>query len=272
MSADYESVSCVKNEVFVYKIPPRPSNRGYKAADWSLDKPDWKGRLRVVAKGKALAIKLEDKVSGELFAKCPVETYPGPAVEAVTDSSRYFVIRILNDNGQSASIGIGFQDRGDSFDLNVALQEHFKWLKTTDDIEKQSKQSDSAPKLDLGFKEGQTIKINIAGRSTKPREKKQNTGGGLGLLPPPPGSSGGAGFLPPPPGGARLSSGQSSQPAAVQVQQVSQSQPPASNTDLLMGISAPPPAQQNTQQVTGDPFASLGSSSGSVGGGGWEQF
>ena len=26
----YESVICVKNEVFVYKIPPRPSNRGYR--------------------------------------------------------------------------------------------------------------------------------------------------------------------------------------------------------------------------------------------------
>lgn len=30
MSSDYESVLCVKNEVFVFKIPPRPSNRGYR--------------------------------------------------------------------------------------------------------------------------------------------------------------------------------------------------------------------------------------------------
>lgn len=27
---DYESVLCVKNECFIYKIPPRTSNRGYR--------------------------------------------------------------------------------------------------------------------------------------------------------------------------------------------------------------------------------------------------
>ena len=39
---------------------------------------------------------------------------------------RYFVIKIVDDNGRSAFIGIGFSDRSDSFDLNVALQDHFK--------------------------------------------------------------------------------------------------------------------------------------------------
>ena len=50
----------------------------------------------------------------------------GPAIEAVLDSSRYFVVRIQNEGGQSANVGIGFADRGDSFDLNVALQDYFK--------------------------------------------------------------------------------------------------------------------------------------------------
>ena len=38
-------------------------------------------------------------LSGELFAKCPVDDYPGLAVEAVLDSSRYFVLKIVDDSG-----------------------------------------------------------------------------------------------------------------------------------------------------------------------------
>src|SRR6185437_7519606 len=103
--------------------------------------------------GKECALKLEDKASGQLFAKCPIEAYPGLAVEAVSDSSRYFVLRIQDDNGRSAFIGIGFADRGDSFDLNVALQDHFKILEK--EKEAQQTSEDAGPKLDLKFKEGE---------------------------------------------------------------------------------------------------------------------
>lgn len=39
--------------------------------------------------------------AGELFAQAPVSQYPGSVVEAVTDSSRYFVIRIEDGNGKA---------------------------------------------------------------------------------------------------------------------------------------------------------------------------
>ena len=52
MSEEIERCILVKNEVFVYKIPPRASARGYRAADWNLSAPDWTGRLRVVTGGK----------------------------------------------------------------------------------------------------------------------------------------------------------------------------------------------------------------------------
>lgn len=71
----------------------------FRAADWNLNEPQWSGRLRMVSKGTECIIFLEDKTSGELFAKCPVENYPGVAVEPVSDSSRYFVLRIKDDNG-----------------------------------------------------------------------------------------------------------------------------------------------------------------------------
>lgn len=55
--------------------------------------------MRVVVKNKKCVLKLEDKMSGELFAQSPIEKYPGIAVESVTDSSRYFVLRIEDDGG-----------------------------------------------------------------------------------------------------------------------------------------------------------------------------
>jgi hypothetical protein len=48
-------------------------------------------------------IKLEDKTSGELFAKANIDDCPGPAIESVSDSSRYFVLRIQDDNSMSFS-------------------------------------------------------------------------------------------------------------------------------------------------------------------------
>jgi len=196
----YESILLVKNEVFVYRIPPRTTNRGYRAADWNLGSPDWTGRMRLVSKGKECVMRLEDKSSGESFAKCPIAAYPGVALEAVTDSSRYFVVKILDDAGRSAFIGLGFGDRSDSFDLNVALQDHFKWLKTSEE----GGAADPSPSLDLGFKEGQTIKINM---------KIAKKDGQDGVAKPKPRVEGG-GLLPPPPGGVRLAPPPASAPAA----------------------------------------------------------
>ena len=38
--------------------------------------------------GKGAKIKLEDKDTDALFRECPIETYPGLAIQSVTDSSR----------------------------------------------------------------------------------------------------------------------------------------------------------------------------------------
>lgn len=65
-----------------------------------MENPDWTGRLRLVHKGNKCIIKLEDKITGALFAQAPIEEYPGVAIEPVSDSSRYFVLRIHDDAGK----------------------------------------------------------------------------------------------------------------------------------------------------------------------------
>eukprot|EP01137_Pigoraptor_chileana_P031000 Opistho-2@18213 len=138
--SDYESIQLVKNEVFVYKIPPRTTNKGHRAENWDLSNPIWVGRVKVAARGNNLFVKLEDKTTGELFAQTQVDAFPGAVVEQVMDSSRYFVLRIEDGSGRHAFIGLGFSDRGDSFDFQVSLQDHFRWLTTSKEAEQQMEQ------------------------------------------------------------------------------------------------------------------------------------
>lgn len=49
----------------------------YRAANWNLSEPLWTGRMKLIAKGTQVNLKLEDKNTGALYANCPVETYPG---------------------------------------------------------------------------------------------------------------------------------------------------------------------------------------------------
>ena len=124
--------------------------------------------------------------------------YPGLAVESVTDSSRYFVLRLDNGSGQHAFVGMGFTERSDAFDFNVTLRDHFKREDTAAEI---AKDEPYVAKHVVGALSG-PIKINIK-RKDGAAPKKANTAGGLQ---PPPGGLGGL-SLGPPPGGLGASFG-----------------------------------------------------------------
>ncbi|KAF5915093.1 hypothetical protein HPG69_003594 [Diceros bicornis minor] len=94
--------------------------------------------------------------------------------QTVTDSSFYFVIWSQDDPGHSAFIGICFTDQGDAFDFNTPFQNHFKWVKQVPEMSKEPQEMDTHPKLELGFKERQIIKLRLQGT------------GGLSLLSTPP--------------------------------------------------------------------------------------
>lgn len=53
-----------------------------------------------------------------MFAKAAYDPMK-PSVEAVLDSSRYFVVRV-EDSGKKAYIGMGFAERTDSFDFSAS--------------------------------------------------------------------------------------------------------------------------------------------------------
>jgi len=187
MSDSYEFVTLVKPEVFVYKIPPLTGNKGHKAADWNLGSPSWTGRLRLFSLGSTLEIRLEDNKTGLLFAKAPISALGTSEFESVSDSSRYFVLKLQNDNGQTAFVGIGFADRSDSFDLNVTVQDHFKSLKKM--AEAASSDEIAEKSQDFRLKEGQTITVNF-GKSGSSLQKtvasSQQLDGTMPFLPPPP--------------------------------------------------------------------------------------
>ncbi|PPQ66449.1 hypothetical protein CVT26_011207 [Gymnopilus dilepis] len=201
MEDDIESILYIAREISVYRIPPRVANEGYRANDWGdLASPLWKGRLRIVENSKGVSLNLEDAQTGELvFARADYDP-ARPSVEAVLDSSRYFVIRV-EDGGKKAYIGLGFAERTDSFDFNVALQDYTKRRRAALNPPSESSETSphipAGPKKDYSLKEGQTFTISIPGRNKgttnnsllgNANASSSSTSGGpaFPLLPPPP--------------------------------------------------------------------------------------
>lgn len=241
----FEHTLLVVREVSVYKIPPRSTSGGYKCGEWLQSDKIWTGRLRVVSCKERCEIRLEDPNSGELFAACFV--LPGQrenSVETVLDSSRYFVLKIEDGSGKHAFVGLGFTERNEAFDFNVALSDHEKYVKRDTDKEEGESSDDHIdihPAVNHRLKEGETIRINVKNKpasGTGMLSAAGLSGGGsaaiakpkpLGLAPPPTGAGKIRSPLPPPPNdpvAARLTSGgavlKSPKPAADPLSDLSQ--------------------------------------------------
>ncbi|XP_022886590.1 uncharacterized protein At1g03900-like isoform X1 [Olea europaea var. sylvestris] len=211
----FEHTLLVVREVSVFKIPPRSTSGGYKCGEWLQSDKIWTGRLRVVSCKTRCEIRLEDPNSGELFAACFVN--PGQresSVESVLDSSRYFVLKIEDGQGKHAFIGLGFNERNEAFDFNVALSDHEKYVKREGDKDvgvngggeggNEENHIDIHPAVNHRLKEGETIRINV----------KNKVSGGTGMLSAAGLSSGLSGtgksktlgLAPPPSGGGKIRS------------------------------------------------------------------
>lgn len=161
-------------ECYVYIIPPRMSAASYRADEWDVNKWAWEGILKVISKGEECIIRLEDKSTGELYARAFLRNGEPHPVEPVIDSSRYFVLRIeenIDGRLRHAFIGLGFRERTEAYDFQAALHDHMKYLnkkKTAEEMEQHYQHTSS---VDYSLKEGETLvlqlKNNKSGRSIK---------------------------------------------------------------------------------------------------------
>ncbi|KAK4196799.1 hypothetical protein QBC40DRAFT_4495 [Triangularia verruculosa] len=222
-------------KVHIYTLPATtPSSSSYLAASWTSlpQNPIFTARLRILETSLSpesdssppnlkVDILLESTSTSssspagtaQLFAAAP---YTTPAiVTPCSDSSRFFALRVSDpSSGKKASLGIGFEERSDAFDFNLALQECAKSLGfgasggQPQQQQQQDKKDGEDVKKDWSLKDGETITINLGGKfgRRQQQDKKEEDGGqgkslnSFALPPPPGGGNGGGGFsLPPPP-------------------------------------------------------------------------
>lgn len=235
--ADFQQTLLDVDECHVFKLPPRQSAAGYKAEEWE-GCHIWTGKCKVLAKGEMCEVRLEDPKTGDPFAVCLINTNDTSTkfVEPVTDSSRYFVLRIEDGKGHHAFIGMGFQERSQAFDFSVAITDFKNQVKRQKEV-KQGVELIQASGTDYSLKEGQKIRVELKGKNKVeakgPSEFAKVIGMGssstapssgiaapsLGLAPPPGGKkaafkSSQGGVSPPPPTLSSSSSTSTAKPAA----------------------------------------------------------
>lgn len=201
------------DEIFVYRVPPMKSSGGHRAEDWNLPKPLATCSLLVMRRNDALVLNMmaekpkeggpKGAVEEHLFAQCNIELDLDDEakgldhwVETVADSSRYFVIRILDlKTGREAQVGMGFRERADATNFRMSLQEYERALTREKKGEAAAKERELTSSLGkLGLKDGEKLNIKLpGGGGSKKREKKggldshfsQNNGVLLKKPPPP---------------------------------------------------------------------------------------
>mmetsp|Transcript_26967 Transcript_26967/g.56506 ORF Transcript_26967/g.56506 Transcript_26967/m.56506 type:complete len:230 (+) Transcript_26967:2896-3585(+) len=162
-----ERVRCVVKDAHVFKLPPRAQAGGWRGADWRDEV--WQGTVKVVERGDMTLVLLVDRTSGDTFAVCPIKE---GAVDRCVDSSRYFVLRIENENGRHMFVGMAFNERNDAFDFNTSLEDARREQKAA---KESSKKLPGLPSKDYSIKKGEKIRVNIKNirgettKSSKPR-------------------------------------------------------------------------------------------------------
>ncbi|KMT01825.1 hypothetical protein BVRB_9g210170 [Beta vulgaris subsp. vulgaris] len=167
------------SECYVYIIPPRKTAASYRADEWDVNKWAWEGVLKVISKGEECIIRLEDKSTGELYARAFLRKGEPHPVEPVIDSSRYFVLRIeenIDGRLRHAFIGLGFRERTEAYDFQAALHDHMKYLDKKKTAEEMEQQYQNSSTVDYSLKDGETLVLQLKqkpGGNIKPKSIEQ---------------------------------------------------------------------------------------------------
>ncbi|KAL5228929.1 hypothetical protein ABZP36_017194 [Zizania latifolia] len=156
-------------ECYVYLIPPRKTAASYRADEWNVNKWAWEGTLKVISKGEECFIRLEDKNTGELYARAFLREGEPHPVEPVIDSSRYFVLRVeenIDGRQRHAFIGLGFRERPEAYDFQAALHDHMKYLNKKRTAEEMVQHYEKASSVDYSLKEGETLVLQLKNKES----------------------------------------------------------------------------------------------------------
>ncbi|CAI5954304.1 unnamed protein product [Closterium sp. NIES-65] len=194
---------------------PHPPRSPHSQADeWDINRWAWEGAISVVSRGDHCSIRLLDAASGDLFAhRRPWRPNHPLPLEAVIDSSRFFVLRIEDSSppppstasaasASSASsskagkpaaaaapvvrhafIGLGFRERTAAYDFQAAVYDHVKYVHKQQEARRMGQAFESRPAADYRLKEGQKLHLDIK----TPARAKPSTAG-LPLSPTTPGN------------------------------------------------------------------------------------
>ncbi|CAD6237864.1 unnamed protein product [Miscanthus lutarioriparius] len=156
-----------------------------RADEWNVNKWEWEGALKVVSKGEECIIKLEDKNTGELYARAFLREGEPHPVEPVIDSSRYFVLRVEENIGgrqRHAFIGLGFRERPEAYDFQAALHDHMKYLNKKKAAEEMVQHYEKQSSVDYSLKEGETLVLQLKNKESGTKTKSAFFEQGLNKL------------------------------------------------------------------------------------------
>lgn len=223
-------VLSVHQNVHIYAIPPLTSNAGFSASSWtSPPRPTaqeiFQARMRILEHSSSASppkitaeILLEDSKTGELFAAAPYTS--AAVVQSAKDSSRFFAIRVQGEGGRKATLGLGFEERGEAFEFGVVLGDLRRGMgwEQAQQVGGGGKAGGDGKRVeevkrDFSLKEGERIHINIGGKGQREvggaGGEQKDEGSALFSIAPPPAGAGG--FPAPPPAAPNNPGGKSAQ-------------------------------------------------------------